>query len=146
MTCQGVDCLSAQMFALRLALAEMPNAEQLAAARRRRGYWIRRGRERRGWGLDKLAAELGRPATYASTVSLWERGLRAVPGDLFDPLAVLLRLPPEFLVRPPLTDDDRLDRAMTAAAAQEREDWDEGLDQGQEAGDVPGDEPDTRSA
>lgn len=90
--------------------------EQLAV-RRRRGYWVRRARERKGYTLQYVASSLGYSDKSISTVSRWEDGGRQVPSDKIEPLSRLLSLPPRFLVRPPLTDDERLDRAVHDAEA-----------------------------
>jgi transcriptional regulator with XRE-family HTH domain len=101
----------------------MATKEEQLAARIRRGYWIRRARERRGLTLQDVAMSLGYSGKSLSTPSLWESGKRPVPSDKLEPLGRLLNLPDGFLLRPPLTDDERLDAAIAAAAAGEQRDW-----------------------
>jgi transcriptional regulator with XRE-family HTH domain len=75
---------------------------------RRRGWWIRVARERRGITLAALAEAMGYTEGQG-TVSLWERGLRPVPSGKFPAIARELGLAPRFLVNPPATDEERLD-------------------------------------
>ena len=71
----------------------MATKEEQLAARKRRGYWVRRARERKGLTLKEVAAALGYSGNSLSTPSLWEAGKRQVPGDRMEPLARLLSLP-----------------------------------------------------
>jgi transcriptional regulator with XRE-family HTH domain len=104
----------------------MATKEEIEAERRRRGYWIKRARERRDLTLDALAELLGYAANSGSTISLWEAGVRPVPSDKFSRLVDLLELPLGWLVKPPLTDEERLDLAIQRASELEREDWEAG--------------------
>jgi transcriptional regulator with XRE-family HTH domain len=124
----------------------MATPDEQLAVRIRRGYWIRRARERKGFTLTYVASMLGYKDKSISTLSRWESGDRQVPGDKFEPLARLLDLPAGFLVSPPLTDDERLDAAVRAASALEREDWEKEQATHRAAGGEPDAEPDTRSA
>jgi transcriptional regulator with XRE-family HTH domain len=114
----------------------MATREEIEAERRRRGYWIKRARERRDLTLDALAELLGYAPNSGSTISLWESGARPVPSDKFSRIVDLLELPLGWLVKPPLTDDERLDLAIQRASELEREDWEtgEGRDLGAAAG------------
>lgn len=112
---------------------------------RRRGWWIRVAREQRGLTLAAFAEALGY-ADGQGTVSLWEKGLRPVPSSKFPAIADLLNLPDRFLVRPPSTDEERLEAAVRAAEELEREDWAAGQDRGRGGVDAPGAEPGRRSA
>src|SRR4051794_7951235 len=94
----------------------MADSERLAV-RRRRGYWVSLARRRKGLTLDALAELVGYGKTSGSVVSRWESGDRAVPSDRFPRLSEVLDLPPEYLVRPPLTDSERLDELARAATA-----------------------------
>jgi len=120
-------------------------AEQLAV-RKRRGYWIKRARERKGYTLHLVASRLGYSDKSLSTISRWEDGERQVPSDKIEPLSRLLSPPPRFLVRPPLTDDERLAQAVLDAEELEREDWDAGEGGDPGAGGAPGASPRRRSA
>jgi transcriptional regulator with XRE-family HTH domain len=100
----------------------MATKEEQLALRRRRGYWIRRARERKDLTLQAVATALGYSGNSLSTVSRWEDGSRQVPSDKLEPLGRLLSLPDSFLLRPPLTDDERLDAAVRDAEELERQD------------------------
>jgi hypothetical protein len=65
---------------------------------------------------------------------------------MFEALARALGLPASFLVKPPMTDEERLDAAIQSASDAEQQDWDSGQDRGPGADDGLGDEPDRRSA
>lgn len=120
-------------------------SEQLAV-RKRRGYWIRRARERKGYTLRLVAGRLGYSDKSISTISRWEDGERQVPSDKIEPLSRLLALPPQFLVSPPLTDDERLDQAVREAEGLERADWEAEGDGSQADAGARGGEPRRRSA
>lgn len=112
---------------------------------RRRGWWIRVARERHGMTLATLAEMLGY-VDGQGTVSLWEKGLRPVPSSKFTAIANLLGLPDRYLVRPPVTDEERLDAAVRAAGDAEREDWEAGEGRPRVAEAEPSGEPGRRSA
>lgn len=107
---------------VRLVSAVMASREELEAERKRRGYWIRRARELHGLTQHAVAEALGYSGKSLSTVSLWESGLRPVPSDKIGPLSRLVKLPPDWIVNPPLTDEERLSAAVLAAEELERED------------------------
>lgn len=124
---------------LRLVSAVMATEEEKLALRKRRGYWVDRAPRLRKpvMNLDEIATRLGYSAASASTVSKWIDGKRPIPSDLLVPLAQLLGLPDRFLMRPPLTDEERLRRAIASAEAGEQMDWDEGEEGGPAAGAAP---------
>lgn len=117
-----------------------------AATRRRRGYWVRIARERKGWTQKELAHALGYNGSQTGNLSKWESGERPIPSDLFAPLAQALDLPADFLVNPPLTDEDRLDAAIQSGIAAEQRDWEGEPDLAPKADDEPGDVPGRLSA
>jgi transcriptional regulator with XRE-family HTH domain len=117
-----------------------------AEARRRRGYWVRLARKRRGWGQKELAHALGYNDGQTGNLSKWESGERPIPSDLFEPLARALGLPSDFLVRPPMTDEERLDLAIQSASDAERRDWESEPEPGPGVDDELADEPSKRSA
>ncbi len=110
---------------LRLITAGVATREEQLAVRKRRGYWVQRARKRKGLTQQALAQLMGyttdRPE---SVVSRWEKGERPIPSDKLEPLARHLSLPSNYLISPPLTDDERLDRAVREGSALERSDWD----------------------
>lgn len=118
-----------QIQTLRLVSVSMAERE---AARRRRGYWVRLARKRRGWGQKELAHALGYTDGQSGNLSKWESGERPIPSDLFESIALVLGLPSDFLVRPPKTDEERLDEAIQSAADAERRDWEGEQDQDRE--------------
>jgi transcriptional regulator with XRE-family HTH domain len=136
--------LSEKISSPRLRLVAVTKAEE-QLIHRRRGWWIRVARERLGWTLETFAEELGY-ADGKGTVSLWEKGLRPVPASKFHTVARLLHLPDRYLVRPPLTDEERLDEAIQSASDAERADWDLEAEQGLEADDGPDVAPGRQSA
>lgn len=138
--------LSSQYPPLRLVSAVMATEDEQQAMRRRRGYWIKRARERKGLTLQYVAVALGYSDNSLSTPSLWESGKRPVPSDKMEPLSRLLSLPPRFLVSPPLTDEELLDQAVRDAEELEREDWAAAEDTAREGGDVRVASPRRRSA
>lgn len=135
--------MSVQFPSLRLVSVSM--ADRMAA-RRRRGYWIRLARRRKGWGQKRLAHALGYTDGQAGNLSKWESGERPIPSDLFEPLARALGLPPKFLVSPPMTDEERLDEAIQSASDAERQDLEPGEERGPAADDGPDASPGRRSA
>lgn len=107
---------------LRLLSAGMATKEAQLLTRRRRGYWIRRARLRKGLTLAALADLLDYSEKSISTLSRWEEGVRPVPSDKLALLAHHLALPESWLVNPPETDEERLDRAVREAEELERQD------------------------
>lgn len=124
----------------------MASPEEQLQTRRRRGYWIKRARDRKGLTLGAVCELLGYSPKSISTISRWEDGQRPVPSDKMEPLARLLGLPPDYLVRPPLTDDERLDQAVRDAEALEQQDAAQAAAPRQQAGPAPVRELRRRSA
>lgn len=112
---------------------------------RRRGWWIRVARERLGITIEALAAACGY-TDGKGTVSLWEKGKRPVPSGKFPTIARVLELPARYLVNPPETDEERLDRVVRDASELERLDAESGLGQDPPVVDEPGGERGRRSA
>lgn len=120
--------------------------EQRDAVRRRRGYWVRLARRSKGLGLKEFGHRLGYTGNVTGNLSKWETGDRPIPSDMFEPIARVVGLPPNFLVRPPLTDEERLAEAMRLASEQELADWAEGVDRSLAADDERPAEPGRRTA
>lgn len=114
----------AQSALWRLASAAMTDLEDLEATRR--GYWLRRARDNAGVTLADAALTAGLSSGSGSTVSLWERGARPIKVHQMKRLAVRYGVPASLFIDPPMTDDERLARAIADAAALEREDWEAG--------------------
>lgn len=131
---------------LRLVTASVATKADQMAIRIRRGYWIQRARKRKGLTLLYVANALGYSGKSESIPSRWESGDRPVPSDKLEPLARLLSLPPHYLVRPPLTDDERLDAAVLAVSEQESEDSESGAEDDPQADDELDDELGRQSA
>lgn len=110
-----------QAFLWRLPSAAMTQEEDQEA--RRRGYWLRRARQRAGVTLSDAALTAGLSSTSGSTVSLWESGQRSIKVIQLTRLAKRYGVPVTMFTDPPITDDERLDAAVADAAALEREDW-----------------------
>lgn len=108
-----------------------------AATRRRRGYWVRIARKRKGWGQKELAHALGYNEGQSGNLSKWESGERPIPSDLFQPLAIALGLPADFLVNPPQTDEERLDEAIQSGIDAEQRDWEAEQEQAPKADAAP---------
>jgi transcriptional regulator with XRE-family HTH domain len=125
-----------QVVLWRLASAAMTDLEDLDA--RRRGYWLRRARDNAGVTLADAAVTAGLQAGSGSTVSLWERGLRPMKVHQMKRLAVRYGVPVGLFTDPPMTDDERLAKAIADAAALEREDSGEAAGARPRAGGGPG--------
>lgn len=108
----------------RLPSAAMTVEEDLHA--QRLGYWLRRVRVQRGETLESAALAVGLAASSGSTVSLWERGARAIKVQQLRRLAHFYGVPEGFFTHPPMTDDERLAAVLADAAELEQQDWDEG--------------------
>ena len=99
---------------------------------RRRGYWLRRARERAGFTLAAAAEIAGLSPGSGSTVTRWEKGERPIQVIHLERLAHAYGVPIAFLMRPEPTDDERLDEAIQSASDAERADWD--AEQGRDLG------------
>ncbi len=113
---------------------------------RRRGYWLRRARDRAGFTLAAAAEAAGLSAGSGSTVNRWEVGERPIKVIHLERLARAYQVPLSFLMRPEPTDDERLDEAIQSASAAERADWAAAGDPARAAGGERADEPRRRSA
>jgi transcriptional regulator with XRE-family HTH domain len=100
--------------------------EQEDTEARRRGYWLRRARERARITLEDAAVTAGLERSSGSTVSLWERGMRPIGVMQLNRLARRYGVPVTLFTDPTMTDDERLDQAAAAAQALERGDWEMG--------------------
>ena len=129
----------AQSMLWRLPSAAMTDEEDLHA--QRLGYWLRRVRLRKGEKLASAAVAAGLAAGSGSTVSLWERGRRAMTVHQLRRLARFYGVPDDFFIRPPMTDDERLAAALADAEALERDDWDAAGGDAPTAGDGHGGAP-----
>lgn len=89
----------------------------------RRGYWLRRARERAGLTLAAAAEAAGLSPGSGSTVTRWEKGERPIQVIALERLAHAYGVPIDFLMRPEPTDDERLDEAIQSASDAERADW-----------------------
>jgi transcriptional regulator with XRE-family HTH domain len=82
----------------------------------RRGYWLKRARARATLTLSAAAHAAGLSKTSGSTVSHWEDGSRPIKVMHLERLASAYGVPVEFFLRPPVTDDERLDLAAGGVA------------------------------
>ena len=107
----------------------------------RRGYWLRRARERAGLTLAAAAEAAGLSTGSGSTVSRWEKGERPIQVIHLERLARAYRVPVSWLMRPEPTDEERLDEAIAAASDAERADWGGEGDRGPGGGAAPSGAP-----
>ena len=98
----------------RLPSAAMTSDEDQEAIRR--GYWLRRAREQAGVTQGDAAATAGLASRSASTVSLWERGLRPIKVHQMKRLALRYGVASSLFTDPPTTDNERLAEAVAEAA------------------------------
>lgn len=117
---------------------------------RRRGFWMRIARERKGISQDTAATGLGLKAKSKSTLSKWENGTQEPRMTMLAKMAVLYEVSVEFLAAPPLTAheliDQRLNAAVTAGARLEQSDWDLAAEPFLASSDGRASAPRTRSA
>lgn len=121
-----------QPFLWRLPSAAMTQEEDREAVRR--GYWLRRARQKAGVTLSDAAITAGLSATSGSTVSLWESGQRAIKVVQLTRLARRYGVPVSLFTDPAMTDDERLELAIADAARLEREDWEQAAEADRPAG------------
>lgn len=93
---------------------------------RRRGWWMRVARERKGLKLTAAAELLGYAKGSIGTLSRWESGDRPVPSAMLVRAADIYGVPETVFTRPEPTDIDRLDEIVRLANDHERQDWEEG--------------------
>lgn len=127
--------MSSQFMLWWLSSAAMTDAEDLDAVRR--GYWLRRARDKAGVTLSDAAQVAGLASGSGSTVSLWERGHRPIKVHHMKRLAVRYGVPVAFFTNPEMTDDERLARAIADATRLEREDSESGRGPDQRDDDGP---------
>lgn len=113
--------MPAQVLLWRLASGAVTDDEALQ--QRRRGYWLKRARARADFTLSAAAQAAGLSAGSGSTVTLWEQGKRPIKVIQLERLAHAYGVPVGFLMRPEMTDDERLDAAIQSASDAERADW-----------------------
>ena len=83
-------------------------ADEQALERRRRGFWLREARERKGLKQVDVARRLGYSIKSSSTIKLWETGERDVPTRHLARLAEIYGVPAEAFVHPEPTAEERL--------------------------------------
>lgn len=124
----------------------MMTEDEVAAERRRRGYWLRLARLRADLNQNEVARQLGMSERSGTTVLAWEQGRRDPSASTLARLARLYEVPADLLLRPPKTDRERLDELALAAGALEHADW-EREQAGRPSAEVErGDMPGRRSA
>lgn len=133
-----------QPFLWRLPSAAMTQEEDREAVRR--GYWLRRARQKAGVTLADAAVTAGLKDTSGSTVSLWESGQRSIKVVQLTRLARRYGVPVSMFTDPPITDDERLDEAIADASRLEREDWDAAAEAHRPGAGARGDGPRRRLA
>jgi transcriptional regulator with XRE-family HTH domain len=95
-------------------------AEEEQRERRRRGYWLRLARLRANLNQNEVARRLGLSERSGTTVLAWEQGRRDPRATVLHRLARLYGVPPELLIDPPPTDEERLDEIVQLARGSER--------------------------
>lgn len=113
--------MSAQILLWRLASGVVTDDE--AQQQMRRGYWLRRARDRAGLTLAAAAEAAGLSPGSGSTVTHWEQGDRPIKVIHLERLARAYGVPLAVFMQPELTDDERLDQAIQSASDAERADW-----------------------
>lgn len=107
-----------------LRLLSVPMTEdELAATRRRRGYWLRLARERANMDQNSVARELGMSARSGTSVLAWEKGKRSPSMDQLDQLARIYGVPISTFTEPRPTDEEWLQGLAVSALEAEAEDW-----------------------
>src|SRR5574343_481166 len=96
---------------------------------RRRGFWFRMARERANLTQESVARAIGLSGRSKSTLSAWEAGTRDPRARYVQALAILYGVPVERFMQPAPTPYEAIDEwiaeASRAAAALERQDWEE---------------------
>lgn len=116
--------------------------EGYAIVRRRRGYWLRLARERTGMTQDAVAHELG--LRTGTSLVHWERGDRDPSVAQLSALADLYGLPVDVLLKPPQTDEERLEQLARGGTALALADVAAAEAEAHDAGTPPGPPPGTR--
>lgn len=87
--------------------------------RSRRGYWLRLARRRAGLTLKQVAVDMGYSLRSQTTIKLWEDGKRD-PSDIqLAKIAGVYGAPVELFYKPAETDEERFDRWIREAIAQD---------------------------
>jgi transcriptional regulator with XRE-family HTH domain len=126
-----------------LRLVSVPMTEdELAALRRRRGYWLRLAREQANMDQNSVARELGMSDRSGTSVLAWEKGKRSPSMDQLDRLARIYGVPISTFTEPRPTDEEWLQDLAASALEAEAEDWESSQGQGSDPaaagdGDVP---------
>jgi transcriptional regulator with XRE-family HTH domain len=89
--------------------------DEQTVERRRRGFWLREARDRKGLKQPDVAQRLGYSANSGSTVNKWETGERDVPTRYLALLAKLYGLPVSVFVYPEPTAEERLNELARGA-------------------------------
>jgi transcriptional regulator with XRE-family HTH domain len=113
---------------------------------RRRGFWLREARVRRGLSQQGVAEYLGLSSRSKSTISDWEKGVSEPRLRYLKAMAELYNVPLDVFTQPEPTAEERLDELVSAAGALEREDWDAEQGRSRPSGGGTGDAPRRRSA
>jgi transcriptional regulator with XRE-family HTH domain len=132
-----------------LRLVSVPMTEdELAALRRRRGYWLRLAREQANMDQNSVARELGMSARSGTSVLAWEKGKRSPSMDQLDRLARIYGVPLATFTEPRPTDEEWLQGLAAAALEAEAEDWEASQERGSDpaAGGVGAEPPGRRTA
>lgn len=113
---------------------------------RRRGFWLREARVRRGLSQQGVAEYLGLSSRSKSTISDWEKGVSEPKLRYLKAMAELYGVPLGAFTDPEPTAEERLDDLVAGAGALEREDWEAGERGVQPSGGGTSGGPRTRSA
>jgi transcriptional regulator with XRE-family HTH domain len=92
-------------------------ADERSIERKRRGFWLREARDRKGLKQGDVAQRLGYSDKSASTIKKWESGERDVPTGHLARLALLYEVPAEVFVHPEPTAEERLNELARGAIA-----------------------------
>jgi transcriptional regulator with XRE-family HTH domain len=111
------EALSAENLQLTLALVGVAT-DDVALYRKRRGHWLRIARQQRGLTLKEVAHDLGYSQRSATTIKLWEDGLRDLSDVRLRRLAEVYAVPVEVFTEPDETDDERLSNRVRAILAE----------------------------
>lgn len=113
---------------------------------RRRGFWLREARLRRGLSQQGVAEYLGLSSRSKSTISDWEKGVSEPRLRYLKTMAELYEVPLAMFTDPEPTAEERIDELVAGAGALEREDWEAGERSAQPAEGGSADAPRTRTA
>ena len=129
------------------SLVSVPVTEdEIGALRLRRGYWLRRARERANMDQNSVAKAIGLSERSGTVILAWEKGRRSPDVDQLHQLARLYNVPMSLFTEPRETDAEWLAELAGAAIAAAVEDDDEEGEQNPGAGERPAESPHRRSA